>query len=83
MYAFDRDFASKIRNRSWLRRLRPLWKKTVNVVNYLARVAFGTALVASALIVWLAVIALMSSRDSDRWVLGLCVIVIVTSEQEC
>lgn len=66
MYAFDRDFMSKIRNRSWLQRLRPLWKRTVNVVNYLARVAFGTALIVSALLVWLAVIALMSSRDSDR-----------------
>eukprot|EP00878_Enallax_costatus_P002812 GHUV01003004.1.p1 GENE.GHUV01003004.1~~GHUV01003004.1.p1 ORF type:complete len:653 (+),score=181.31 GHUV01003004.1:192-2150(+) len=66
VYSFDRNFISKIRNRSWLQRLRPLWKRTVNVVNYLARVAFGTALIVSVLLVWLAVVALMSSRDSDN-----------------
>jgi hypothetical protein len=66
VYAFDRDFVGKIRQRSWLQRLRPLWKRVVNVGSYVARVAFGTALVVSALLVWLAVIAITSSRDDNR-----------------
>jgi hypothetical protein len=67
VYAFERDFVSAISRRSWLQRLRPLWKKVVSGVNYLTRVAFGTALIVSALVVWLGVIALMSSgRDNDR-----------------
>jgi hypothetical protein len=73
VYAFDRDFVGKIRQRSWLQRLRPLWKRTVNVGSYLARVAFGTALVVSALLVWLAVIAITSSRDDNRCV-GVCAV---------
>lgn len=69
VYAFDRDFVSSIRRRSWLQRLRPLWKKAVSGINYLTRVAFGTALIVSALVVWLGVIALMSSgRDDNRCV---------------
>lgn len=72
MYAFDRGFVAKIRNKSWSQRLRPVFKKAVNVVNYLARVAFGTALVVSAVVVWLAVIAITSSRDDNRWVAALC-----------
>eukprot|EP00775_Hariotina_reticulata_P003685 gene3685-3945_t len=66
VYAFQRDFISRIRNKSWLQRLRPLWKKTVSAAKYLARVAFGTALVVSAVVAWLAVVAITSSRDSDR-----------------
>ncbi|WIA33689.1 hypothetical protein OEZ86_006807 [Tetradesmus obliquus] len=66
VYAFERDFVGKIRQRSWLQRLRPLWKRAVNVGSYVARVAFGTALVVSALLVWLAVIAITSSRDDNR-----------------
>lgn len=67
VYAFDRDFVGAIRRRSWVQRLRPLWGRVVKGVNYLTRVAFGTALIVSALVVWLGVVALMSSgRDNDR-----------------
>jgi hypothetical protein len=67
VYAFEQDFVGAIRRRSWVQRLRPVWKKVVQGANYLARVAFGTALIVSALVVWLGVIALMSSgRDNDR-----------------
>jgi hypothetical protein len=75
VYAFDRDFVGKIRQRSWLQRLRPLWKRVVNVGSYVARVAFGTALVVSALLVWLAVIAITSSRDDNRCAVKLVVYV--------
>lgn len=69
VYAFERDFVSAIRRRSWVQRLRPLWKRAVKGINYLTRVAFGSALVVSAVVVWLAVVVLMSSgRDNDRFV---------------
>lgn len=69
VYAFARDFRSRIRNRSWLQRLQPVWKKAVNLGAYVARIAFGTALVISVLVVWLAVMVLMTSgRDDNRLV---------------
>ncbi|KAF8060028.1 hypothetical protein HT031_004966 [Scenedesmus sp. PABB004] len=66
VYAFERDFVSRIRARSWSQRLRPLARRAAAVGSYLARAAFGTALIVSAVVVWLAVLALTSSRDSDR-----------------
>ncbi|KAI8474841.1 MAG: hypothetical protein J3K34DRAFT_517921 [Monoraphidium minutum] len=66
VYAFDRGFKATLRSRSWLQRLRPLAKKAQAVGAYLVRVAFGGALLASVLVVWLAIVALTSSRDSDR-----------------
>ncbi len=66
VYAFDRAFRSRITSRSWMRRLAPLGRKLRDAGAYLVRVAFGTALVASVVLVWLAVTALLSSgRDSD------------------
>lgn len=72
VYAFERDFVSRIRSRSLLLRLRPLWARVVSAGKWAVRAAFGAALIASALLVWLAVIALTSSRDSDRCVTSLC-----------
>jgi hypothetical protein len=67
IYAFDRNFVNKIRNRSWLQRLAPWGKRARSAALYLTRIAFGTALVASVLVVWLAIVALSSSsRDSDN-----------------
>lgn len=67
VYSFEPGFRSTLRNRSLLQRLRPLWKKAQAAGAYLVRVAFGSALIVSVMVVWLAIIALTSSRDSDRW----------------
>jgi hypothetical protein len=66
VYSFDRGFKSTLRNRSLLQRLRPLGKKAQSVGAYLVRAAFGSALLLSVLVVWLAVAVLTSSRDGDR-----------------
>ncbi|GBF97383.1 hypothetical protein Rsub_11030 [Raphidocelis subcapitata] len=66
VYSFDRGFKAKLRNRSALQRLRPVLKKAQAVGAYLVRVAFGGALIASVLVVWLAIAVLTSSRDGDR-----------------
>lgn len=66
VYSFDRSFRSALRNKSLLQRLRPLGRKARAVGAYLVRVAFGSALIASVMVVWLAIVALTSSRDSDN-----------------
>ncbi len=40
--------------------------QAVGAVNYLTRIAFGTALVTSVAVVWLAIIAILSSANNDR-----------------
>ena len=40
--------------------------QVAGAANYLSRVAFGTALVTSVAVVWLAIIAILSSSNSDR-----------------
>lgn len=40
--------------------------QVVGAANYLTRVAFGAALVTSVAVVWLAIIAILSSASSDR-----------------
>ena len=44
----------------------PYRLQVVGTANYLARVAFGAALVTSVAVVWLAIIAILSSANSDR-----------------
>ena len=66
VYAFERGFRAALRSKSWLQRLRPLGKKAFAVGAYLVRVAFGSALVASVMLVWLAIAALASSSRDDR-----------------
>lgn len=40
--------------------------QAVGAVNYLTRIAFGTALVTSVAVVWLAIITILSSANNDR-----------------
>lgn len=76
VYSFPRSFRSDVSTRSLLLRLRPLWLGAQKAAAYLTRVLFGTALVASIFIVWLAVVVILSGkgdRDNDRCV-RLCVL---------
>lgn len=71
VYAFDPGFKAKIASRSWVQRMAPLWGKVKAAAGYVARVAFGTALIASVVLVWIAVTVLLSSRsDDNRWLWG-------------
>lgn len=66
-YVFDPGFVGKIRNRSWVQRLLPWWNRAKSAALYATRIAFGTALVVSVVLVWLAVAVLASSgRDNDN-----------------
>eukprot|EP00197_Chlamydomonas_leiostraca_P015538 CAMPEP_0202866960 /NCGR_PEP_ID=MMETSP1391-20130828/8451_1 /ASSEMBLY_ACC=CAM_ASM_000867 /TAXON_ID=1034604 /ORGANISM="Chlamydomonas leiostraca, Strain SAG 11-49" /LENGTH=595 /DNA_ID=CAMNT_0049546953 /DNA_START=219 /DNA_END=2003 /DNA_ORIENTATION=- len=69
VYELPRDFRTTLTTRSLLLRLAPLGAAASKLGAYLLRVAFGTALIASISVVWLAVIAITSSsrdRDSNR-----------------
>ncbi|GFR50351.1 hypothetical protein Agub_g12560 [Astrephomene gubernaculifera] len=68
VYGFAADFRTQLRNRSVQLRAAPLLRRAAAVVGYLTRVAFGTALVASVVVVWLAVLLLLSNagRSDDR-----------------
>lgn len=66
VYNFPRNFKSAIQNRSLILSAQPALKNAWKIAKYLVRVAFGTALVSSIAIVWLAITVLLSSRGSDR-----------------
>ncbi|KXZ54783.1 hypothetical protein GPECTOR_4g853 [Gonium pectorale] len=66
VYGFAPDFRARLRNRSLLLRAAPLARRAAGAAAYLARVAFGTALIASVVLVWLAVLALLRGRDNDN-----------------
>ena len=65
LYVLRANFRATIRQRSWLLRARPLLDSARETGAYLVRVAFGSALVASLAIVWLTIIAILSSSQSD------------------
>lgn len=67
VYVFPRDLQTSILSKSLLFRLRGALKVAAGVGEYVVRVAFGSALLTSIVLVWVAVTVLLSSnRDSDR-----------------
>lgn len=66
LYVLPRGFRGAITAKSWQLRAEPAIKKAAGVANYLARVAFGTALVTSVAVVWITIIAILSSANNDR-----------------
>jgi hypothetical protein len=71
LYVLPPNFKAIIRGRSWLMRLEPALEWAKSVAGYAVRVSFGTALVASVVVVSLTIVALLtaassSDRDNDR-----------------
>lgn len=68
LYRFDRDFDTKILNKSFaIRTLQPLLEKAAGLAQWLGRFAFGSALLASlAVVAYAAVIAQRSDNDNRR-----------------
>lgn len=67
VYAFPDDFQTRITSRSLLQRLKPALAAAAAGLGYVSRVAFGSCLVASVVVVWVAVaVALSSSSRDDR-----------------
>ncbi|KAG2490818.1 hypothetical protein HYH03_010740 [Edaphochlamys debaryana] len=65
VYGFSPDFRSRLSSRSLVVRAMPAVRAVANAGAYLVRVAFGTTLIASVIIVFLAITALLRGRD-DR-----------------
>lgn len=67
LYVFPTDFKGKLRSKSLRIKLEPLAKRAGASLAYLTRVSFGTALIASIVIVGTAlVVVATSSQSNDR-----------------
>ncbi|KAH6802758.1 Iron-sulfur cluster biosynthesis family protein [Perilla frutescens var. frutescens] len=66
LYVFPKDYRTKLTAKSLKIKFEPLIEKGKMTAEYLVRVTFGTALIASIVIVYTTIIAIISSsRDSD------------------
>ncbi|KAK6147202.1 hypothetical protein DH2020_018114 [Rehmannia glutinosa] len=66
LYVFPKDYRSKLAAKSFGMKIEPLLEKGKMAAEYLVRVSFGTALIASIVLVYTTIIAIASSsRDSD------------------
>ncbi|KAL8152928.1 hypothetical protein V2J09_010688 [Rumex salicifolius] len=66
LYVFPREYRSKLSAKSIRMKLEPLLEKTKSAAGYIVRVSFGTALIASIVLVYTTIIALISSRSEDN-----------------
>lgn len=65
LYVFPRDYRAKLAAKSFRMRFEPVLEKSKAVAEYLIRVSFGTALLASIVIVYTAIIAILSGRSEE------------------
>lgn len=65
LYVLPGNFRAVLRARSWLRRAEPALAAARGAGAYAVRVSFGTALIASVLLVALSVVALLTAASSN------------------
>ncbi|KAL8526366.1 hypothetical protein ACS0TY_015545 [Phlomoides rotata] len=66
LYVFPNDYRVKLAAKSFKIKIEPLLEKGKMAAEYIVRVSFGTALIASIVLVYTTIIAIASSsRDSD------------------
>uniref|UniRef100_A0A5B7AIF2 Iron-sulfur cluster biosynthesis family protein n=1 Tax=Davidia involucrata TaxID=16924 RepID=A0A5B7AIF2_DAVIN len=65
LYAFPKDYRSKLAAKSFRIKIEPLVEKAKSAAEYVVRVSFGTALIASIVLVYTTIIALLSSRSDE------------------
>ncbi|PSR89289.1 Uncharacterized protein CEY00_Acc29486 [Actinidia chinensis var. chinensis] len=65
LYVFPKDYRSKLATKSFRMKIEPFVEKAKSGAEYVIRVSFGTALIASIVIVYTAIIALLSSRSDE------------------
>lgn len=65
LYVFPKDYRSKLAAKSFKMKIEPFVDKAKSVTEYVVRVSFGTALIASIVIVYTTIIALLSSRSDE------------------
>ncbi|XP_057960971.1 uncharacterized protein At5g03900, chloroplastic [Malania oleifera] len=65
LYVFPKDYRSKLAAKSFRIKAEPLVEKAKSAAEYLIRVSFGTALIASIVLVYTTIIAIVSSRSDE------------------
>uniref|UniRef100_A0A0D9VGM9 Iron-sulfur cluster biosynthesis family protein n=1 Tax=Leersia perrieri TaxID=77586 RepID=A0A0D9VGM9_9ORYZ len=65
LYVFPKDYRAKLAGKSFRMKVEPLIDKTKEVGAYLVRVSFGTALIASIVLVYTTIIAIISSSSDE------------------
>ncbi|CAN6231883.1 unnamed protein product, partial [Urochloa humidicola] len=65
LYVFPKDYRTKLAGKSFRMRVEPLVDKAKEVGAYLIRVSFGTALIASIVLVYTTIIAILSSSSDE------------------
>jgi len=65
LYVFPKDYRAKLAGKSFRMRVEPLVDKAKEVGAYLIRVSFGTALIASIVLVYTTIIAILSSSSDE------------------
>ncbi len=86
LYVLPQDFKARLRNRSLMLRLEPAFKGIRAAASYLTRISFGTALIASVTLVWVAILAIQSgsgNRDDNRHALSHPCCFAVVSNATC
>ncbi|KAI3984615.1 hypothetical protein MKX01_003978 [Papaver californicum] len=65
LYVFPRDYRTKLVAKSFRLKIEPWLEKGKSAAEYVVRVTFGTALIASIVIVYTSIIVLLSSRSDE------------------
>ncbi|KAJ4753305.1 Iron-sulfur cluster biosynthesis family protein [Rhynchospora pubera] len=65
LYTFPKDYRAKLAAKSFKLKVEPLVEKAKGAFAYLIRVSFGTALIASIVLVYTTIIALASSQSDE------------------
>lgn len=65
LYVFPKDYRTKLAARSFRMKIEPVFDKLKVASEYVIRVSFGTALVVSILLVYTAILALLSSKSDE------------------
>ncbi|KAK3024773.1 hypothetical protein RJ639_044934 [Escallonia herrerae] len=65
LYVFPKGYQSKLAAKSFRIKIEPLIEKAKSGAEYLVRVSFGTALIASIVLVYTTIIAILSSKSDE------------------
>ena len=66
VYLFPKNLRGVLRSRSFNLRLQETWQKIWRVLFYIIRISFGTILIASILLIFLAIVAITIAASSNR-----------------
>ncbi|MGJ5676677.1 MAG: hypothetical protein ACR9NN_24255 [Nostochopsis sp.] len=66
VYLFPRNFRDILRNKYLRLQLQEWWKKVWSVLFYIIRISFGVLLIASIALIYIAILVIILSANSDR-----------------